>query len=255
MALPVLAQIYALSAGVGCLTVLFSALTGAMHHGGVHHGHGHAGDAGHAGHGHSGHSHSHGHSHGHGQSHGHTQGHGHDTGDQRSSAGLVRVNKQHVAVKEDEPGLGVALLTWLNPNTIAAFATWFGSIGLILWRGFSLPLFSTLPLAIIGGALGAKFMLAFVGLIGSKMYQSHTFTQQDVIGLQAEVTVPVTNQGTGEVVYVVGGTRHTSSAKPNKPEVHLPRGAKAIICDVRDDVAYIEPWGEDELALTAPGEA
>lgn len=257
MALPVLAQIYCLCAGVGCLTILVSAMTGAIHHGAP--GHGHTGDAGyghtgHAGHGHSGHGHS-GHGHGDGAQGHHAQQaqHGHDSGsgnDHRSSTGVVRVNRSHVAAREDEPGLGVALLTWLNPNTIAAFATWFGAIGIILWRLVPVPIAYTLPAAIIGGYLGAKMMLNMVAYIGTRMYQSHTFTQDDVVGLQAEVTVPVGSQGLGEVVYVVGGCRYTASARANKPELSLARGSKAIICDIRDDIAYIEPWTED-LALTA----
>jgi hypothetical protein len=111
----------------------------------------------------------------------------------------------------------------------------------------------TIPLAVVGGAIGAKFMLWMVGSIGSKMYQSHTFTNDDIIGLQAEVTVPVQGTGMGEVVYVVGGTRYTSSARATKPDAAaIARGSKAIICDVRDDVAYIEPWTDSALAFDEP---
>jgi hypothetical protein len=264
MALPVLAQIYCLCAGIGCLTVLVSAMTGAMHHGAGAHGHGHTGHiGGHghtgAGHGHQGpgkigHAHGGAHGHAHGAQHGHAHGaqaHGNDGGtDQRASTGIVRVNRNHVAVKEDAPGLGIVLLTWLNPNTIAAFATWFGAIGIMLWRLAPIPLLFTLPLAILGGAFGAKLMMTMVAMIGNRMYQSGTFSEQDIIGIAAEVTVPVSGQGLGEIIYSVGGARHTTSARANKPEQSLARGAKAIICDIRDDIAYIEPWTE-EFALSA----
>jgi hypothetical protein len=230
MALPVLAQIYCLCAGVGCLTVLIGATTGALHHG-----HGHTPDGGGS------------HGHGHGADH----GHGDHAGEQ-TRGHVVKVKKTQVAV-DDRDRLGVAILTWLNPNTIAAFATWFGAIGIILWRTLPIPILWTLPIALIGGVFGAKLTLNFVGFLGSRMYESGTFSTQDVIGLQAEVTVPVSDQGMGEVVYVKGGRRDTASARVNKPEISLARGTMAIICDIRDDVAYVEPWSD--FALTASEQA
>lgn len=297
MSLPLIAQIYCLCAGIGCLTVLVSALSGAMHqgaHGGHVHGHGHTGHSGHVGANHTGHTghagqghasqghqagahqghaakigqhHGQGHgssgsqhsAQGHGaqnhgaQSHG-AQHHGQAESDLTNTGGLIRVkgHETHLSIEEDAPGLGIALLTYLNPNTIACFATWFGAVGIMLWRLTPLPLLFTLPLAIVGGTIGAKFMLWMVGSIGSKMYQSHTFTHDDIIGLPAEVSVPVQGTGMGEIVYVVGGTRHTLSARVNTPELVIARGTRAIICDVRDDVAYIEPWTDASLGFDEP---
>lgn len=237
--LPLIAQIYLLCAGVGCLLVTLSALTGALHHhgpadGGAAHG-------GHGGHGHGGNgqigAHSHGHAIGHDASGHHHSG---DGGDQQQQH-LVRI-KANTRVAIAKPDAGAALLSYLSPTTMAAFATWFGACGLFLWRLAPIPLEWTMPLAVLGGVIGARLTLNFVGLIASRMYESHSFSTQDIIGLEAEVSVPVSATGMGEIIYTQGGTRHTSSARSTNAEVALARGAKAIICDVRDDVAYIEPW-------------
>ncbi len=243
---PVLAQIYILCTGIGCLSVTVAALTGALHHGHSggdggghaghgHGGHGHGGDAG--GHGHGG-SH-HGHAHGQGGHHGHdASGHNSDGSD---NARVVRLARS-TAASVRERDLAMTMLTWCNPTNVAIFATWFGATGLILWRSLPFPLEWTLPVAILGGLGGVKITMACIGWLGARMYESGSFSIQDVIGLQAEVSVAPSEQGMGEIIYVKGGTRYTASARLARPDAPIPRGSKAIICDMRDDIAYVEPW-------------
>ncbi len=138
--------------------------------------------------------------------------------------------------------IATTLLLWCNPATIAVFATWFGATGIFLWCLLPLPILWTLPLAIVGGLAGAQVTLNFIGWLATRMYASGTFSIQDAIGLEAEVTVPLSAQGLGEIIYVHGGVRYTAPARMSSPEALLSRGARAIICDIRDDIAYVEPW-------------
>jgi hypothetical protein len=108
-----------------------------------------------------------------------------------------------------------------------------------------LPLDMSWPFAIVGGIGGAKMTMNMVSWLTRRLFESHTFSNDDVIGLEAEVSVPVTATGMGEVMYVKGGRRYTSSARATKSDASFGRGAKTIICDIRDDVAYIEAWQED----------
>jgi hypothetical protein len=58
----------------------------------------------------------------------------------------------------------------------------------------------------------------------------------------AEVSVPITNGRTGEILYVAGSKRMNSSARSSDPKVQLLKGAKVIITDQTPNHLIVAPW-------------
>ena len=100
----------------------------------------------------------------------------------------------------------------LSPVSIALFVTSFGGIGLLCKRAGQ-PLFLQLPLAAASGLLiGGAVSYAFFRIMLSTQASSHARAGEE-IGLEAEITVPIPNNGLGEIAYVVRGTRFTNPAR------------------------------------------
>jgi hypothetical protein len=140
----------------------------------------------------------------------------------------------------------VFLLMLFNPTTLSAFTLWFGACGLFAWRLLQfLPIQFTVPIALAGGFFGTMLTLHLMGVLARSLSSSSSFSQASLIGLQAEVTVPVQAGKTGEITCVAGGPRYTCSARTLQSDTIFKRGAQVIICDMRDDIAYVEPWPDN----------
>ena len=101
----------------------------------------------------------------------------------------------------------------LSPVTIAMFVATFGGAGILLKRFVNDRFWFHLPLA-------AVVALAVAGAVSYVFYRILSATQstsqprpEEALGLEAEVTVPIPNNGLGEIAYVVRGTRLTNPAQ------------------------------------------
>ncbi len=125
-----------------------------------------------------------------------------------------------------------------NPLVIASAITTFGAAGLIgtLGLGFGniLSLFFALGLA---GVVGAAIFFGVVKLMYGEESDS-TFSQNDLIGVEAEVITPVPKNGLGEVVCSIRGIRYNLTAK-NDCEESIQKGEKVRIKEVENNTAII----------------
>lgn len=125
-----------------------------------------------------------------------------------------------------------------NPLVIASAITTFGAVGLIGKLGFGL-----------GDLICSAFALGFAGIIGAiiffgivkLMYGSQsdsTFSQNDLVGMEAEVITPIPEKGIGEVVCFINGVRYSLPAKNIYADTEA-RGEKVLIIEVKDNVAMV----------------
>jgi hypothetical protein len=106
---------------------------------------------------------------------------------------------------------------------------------------------SNLGLAVVGtlatGAIGGIVMaVALWLLIGKLLYSLHATSEahvSDMIGLEAEVLTPVEQGMSGEIAYVLDGTRYTAPARLIHDGV-ATRATKVRIRKVGDNVVYVE---------------
>ena len=101
----------------------------------------------------------------------------------------------------------------LSPVTIAMFISTFGGTGILLKRFVDARTLFHLPLAGVAA-------VAVAGLVSYIFFRILSATQstsqprpEEAIGLEAEITVPIPNNGLGEIAYTVRGTRLTNPAQ------------------------------------------
>lgn len=100
----------------------------------------------------------------------------------------------------------------LSPVTIAMFISTFGGVGILLKRA-ALPVFVHIPAAMVSGIIvGGLVSYAFYRIMLATQASSHA-RENEAIGSQAEVTIPIPHVGLGEVAYVLRGSRYTNPAK------------------------------------------
>lgn len=148
---------------------------------------------------------------------------------------------------------GILLLKLTSPSTIATFAFFFGLGGIVASKYLPvLGSFSVIP-ATICGVVGYNAMCALSGYVSNKLYQNSSYKIEEIIGHPAEITVPISDGRTGEVVYLKGKVRHTASAKALDGSSNFTRDETVVIADIRDGVVYVErctdPILHDSISL------
>lgn len=101
----------------------------------------------------------------------------------------------------------------MSPVVLSMFIATFGGAGIVFKKALSLPLAAHVPLALASalGVAGAVFYVFYK--IFAATQSSSEARAADVIGMEAEVTVPIPHQGLGEIAYRIAGARYTNPAR------------------------------------------
>jgi len=196
-----LVTIYWICFGVGLVYVLLAGALGAVSHGlaGVHGG------------GHSGLEHGHDHAHA-GESHTGDNADGRDTG-----------------LPAYSPFSVLSLM-----GTLAGF----GAGGLL-----TISLLRSQPVSLLGAGAGGLIMALLLWLlIGKLLYSLHASSEAhvaDMVGLEAEVLTPIEPGHSGEIAYVLEGTRYTAPARL-VGEGRAGRSETVRILRVGSNLVYVE---------------
>jgi membrane protein implicated in regulation of membrane protease activity len=134
-------------------------------------------------------------------------------------------------------------ISWFNASTVMAFLAWFGGIGYILSAHSHLVGVIALAFAIVGGLSASwavfKFMVKLMNAESSHL-KDEDYRHE---GLVCTVTMPVRENGTGEIHFMQNGVRRSAGARScnGKP---LEKGAEVVIERYENGVAYVKPWEE-----------
>ena len=110
----------------------------------------------------------------------------------------------------DAPDVAVSPL---SPITIASFITTFGGIGVLSTQFFQVDPRWSLVFATAGGLVIAALMFLVYSQVLIRSQGSSEVRGSDIVGLEAEVTVPIGENATGQVSYVAKAGRMTSMAR------------------------------------------
>jgi membrane protein implicated in regulation of membrane protease activity len=138
-----------------------------------------------------------------------------------------------------------------NGSTIAAFLAWFGGAGYLLTRYSGLAALSIMAIAVVAGIVGGATVFAFVArFINPRLtvLAPEDFQLQGIVG---KVTSTILPGGTGEIVYTLGGTRHSDGARSETGE-QLERGTEVVILRVEKGIAYVDRWSKFAAANQLP---
>lgn len=138
-------------------------------------------------------------------------------------------------------GHGANPVSPFSLSTLSAFLTWFGGAGYLLTRYSPLAALGVGIAAVLIGVLGgAFFFMAVARVIVPRL----TVLDPDdfrVQGAVARVTSTIHPGGTGEIVYTLGGTRHSDGARSESGEP-IERDTQVVILRIEKGIAYVQPW-------------
>ena len=141
------------------------------------------------------------------------------------------------------PHAGGGELPAFNLGTVTAFLAWFGGTGYLLTKHSSLIGMSALLLAMLGGLVGASIIFFLISKVLLKYEADVEYESSDLVGMLGRITSGIKEGGTGEIVYVQGGTRHTCGAR-TEDGAGVAKGTEVIVTRYEKGIAYVKPWEE-----------
>jgi membrane protein implicated in regulation of membrane protease activity len=134
-------------------------------------------------------------------------------------------------------------VSWLNVSTILAFLAWFGGTGYLLTKySHIVSLFIVLVSTLAGLAAGwmvFRFLLKLVGPSDEPLQAE----DRRIVGSLAKVSMTIRENGTGEVIFPLGGGRSCSGAR-SEDGVAIEKGAEVVIEKYEQGIAYVKRWDE-----------
>jgi membrane protein implicated in regulation of membrane protease activity len=136
---------------------------------------------------------------------------------------------------------GGAHISWFNASTAMVFLAWFGGTGYLLSRHAHLLALLSLAISILVGLAGGwvvfKFMVKLMGSTDAPM----TAEDYRIEGSVGTLSMPIRANGTGEVIFSLGGTRRCAGARCEDGQT-LEKGAEVVIERYEKGIAYVKRW-------------
>jgi membrane protein implicated in regulation of membrane protease activity len=135
-----------------------------------------------------------------------------------------------------------AHLSWFNASTAMAFLAWFGGTGYLLTRHAHLVALASLAISTIAGVVAGAVVFKFMVKL---MRSDPPLKSEDyrIEGNVATISMPIRENGTGEIIFSMAGTRRCAGARceDGKP---LEKGAEVVIERYEKGIAYVKRWEE-----------
>jgi membrane protein implicated in regulation of membrane protease activity len=132
-------------------------------------------------------------------------------------------------------------VSWFNASTAMAFLAWFGGVGYLLTTYSHLVAVVSLVLAILAGLFAGwlvfKFMVKLMRASDSQLLDSD-YRLEGSIGT---ISVPIRENGTGELTFELGGVRRSTGARAEdgKP---IEKGTEVAIERFENGIAFVKRW-------------
>jgi membrane protein implicated in regulation of membrane protease activity len=128
----------------------------------------------------------------------------------------------------------------INFGTVAAFLAWFGGAGYLLTRYYTFWHMLALAVAVLFGLVGAWIVFWFLRKLSSAE-ENLDPADYEMAGVLGRVVSAIRAGGTGEMVYVQGGTRHTTAARSEDGTL-IPRHTEVVVTRYEKGIAYVRRW-------------
>jgi len=136
-----------------------------------------------------------------------------------------------------------APISWFNASTTMAFLAWFGGTGYILARHSHLFALLSFALAIASGLFAGWVVFKFMLKLAHTNDAPMTSEDRRVEGALGTISMPIRENGTGEIIFALGGARRCAGARSGdgKP---IEKGAEVVIERYEKGIAYVKRWEE-----------
>jgi membrane protein implicated in regulation of membrane protease activity len=159
-------------------------------------------------------------------------------------AGMTHLHLPHLHLHHGihvHGGHGGSQTPWFNFGTIAAFLAWFGGTGYLLEHYYHVWVVVAMIVATLSGLGAAALVFLFLAKVLMADEQPLDPADYDMVGVLGRTSIPIRPGGTGEVVYVQGGTRHVAGAR-SEDGAPIAKGAEVIVTRYEKGLAYVRRW-------------
>jgi membrane protein implicated in regulation of membrane protease activity len=136
-----------------------------------------------------------------------------------------------------------ANIPWFNASTVMAFLAWFGGTGYLLTRHSHLFALLCFAIAIASGLFAGWVVFRF--MVKLMQTDNAPMTEEDrrVEGAIGTISMPIRENGTGEIIFPVDGVRRCSGARSSDGKA-IEKGTEVVIERYEKGIAYVKRWEE-----------
>ena len=165
-------------------------------------------------------------------------------------SGHVGAGHGHAPVAHGSAGDGTAAHTGheapvspFNFVTMTAFLAWFGGTGFLITRFSSMWFALGLAIAMGTGIVGAAIVFLFLTRVLISHEENMDSADYEMVGVLGRISMPIRENGTGEIIYSQAGTRRTCGARSENGSA-LEKGAEIVVTRYDKGIAYVRLWEE-----------
>lgn len=130
-----------------------------------------------------------------------------------------------------------------NFITLTAFLAWFGGTGFLITRFASIWFALGLMIALGAGGLGAAIVFLFLTRVLISREENMDAADYEMVGVLGRISMPIREDGTGEIIYSQAGTRRTCGARSDNGSA-LEKGTEIMVARYEKGIAYVKRWEE-----------
>jgi membrane protein implicated in regulation of membrane protease activity len=134
-------------------------------------------------------------------------------------------------------------ISWLNASTILAFLAWFGGTGYLLTKYSHVVSVLIVLLATFAGLAAGWMVFRFLVKLVGPSDEPLQSEDRRIIGSLAKVSMTIRENGTGEIIFPLGGSRSCSGARSEDGGA-IEKGAEVVIEKYEQGIAYVKRWDE-----------
>ena len=140
-------------------------------------------------------------------------------------------------------GSSGAHISWFNASTIMAFLAWFGGTGYILTRHSHLFALASFAIAVVAGLFAGWAVFKFMVKLAHTTDAPMTSEDRRVEGALGTISMPIRENGTGEIIFALGGSRRCAGARSGDGK-SIDKGTEVVIERYEKGIAYVKRWEE-----------
>jgi membrane protein implicated in regulation of membrane protease activity len=160
------------------------------------------------------------------------------------------VGAGHAPVAQGSTGNGAAPhaghpapMSPFNFVTLTAFLAWFGGTGFLITRFSSIWFALGLLIALGAGLFGAAVVFLFLTRVLISHEENMDSADYEMVGVLGRISMPIRENGTGEIIYSQAGTRRTCGARAENG-IAIEKGAEIVVARYEKGIAYVSRWEE-----------
>jgi membrane protein implicated in regulation of membrane protease activity len=134
-------------------------------------------------------------------------------------------------------------ISWLNASTVLAFLAWFGGTGYLLTRHSHLVALASLGISTLSGLFAGWVVLKFMVKLMKSSDGPLKNEDYRVEGSVGTLSMPIHENGTGEIIFSLAGTRRCAGARSSDGKT-VEKGAEVVIERYEKGIAYVKKWEE-----------